>query len=75
MALSEGVAIDAQDDESAGQETVREFEITDVGELGVGHEQEGDYRGNPGGGHSPLRPQPRPQLSSLHRSGKTRQSS
>ena len=37
MALSEGVAIDAQDDESARQKTVREFEITDVGEFRVGH--------------------------------------
>ena len=49
MALSKGVAIDAEDDESAWQKTVREFEITNVGEFRVGHEvQEGNYRGNPG---------------------------
>ena len=34
------MAIDAQEDESARQETVREFEITDVGESRVCHEGE-----------------------------------
>ncbi len=37
-ALSEGVSIDTQDDESVWQETVCEFEITDVGESRVCHE-------------------------------------
>ena len=47
-ALSEGMAINAKDDEGVREKSIREFEITDVGESRVCHEgRESNYRGNP----------------------------
>ena len=47
-ALSECMAIDAKKDEGVREKTIREFEITDVGESRVCHEgRESNYRGNP----------------------------
>jgi hypothetical protein len=58
--LSEGMAIDAKEDEGVREKTIREFEITDVGESRVCHGgREGNDRGNR------LLPQ---LISSLHRS-------